>query len=217
MLSILHRPFNRIFLMNILDDIIDGLENWCKIFNEFFTVFFTNIKYIFAFILLIIGIMTLLRYRGMYRYERMRVQNKNFVEPDVKSKLKQSHVILGMVYICMSLGIYFNYFTIFLIWLLDPIPDRFVFQFINFSEVIDPDYLNRIADLNAAVYPHEKTVYFVFSFASFTALVQIFVCIWAIINNQNSLGNPMLVYTLLFSGLIEGMFFGFTTCLPFFI
>lgn len=217
MVSNLQQSFITISPEDILGDLIAGLESWCETLNEFFMFFFTYVKYLFALILLVIGVMTLLRYRGMYRYERLRAQNKNFVEPDLKNKLKQSHVILGMIYLCMSLGIFLNYFIYFLIWVLDPLPDRFIFQFINMFEVIDPEALNRFADINAAVLPHEKTVYFCFAFISFLALMQIFVCIWAIVNNNNSLGNPMLVYTLLFSGLLEGLFFGFTTCLPFFI
>jgi len=217
MLSIFPQSFIKILSENPFGDLFAGIEDFFNILNEFFLVFFTYVKYIFAFILLIIGIMTLLRYRGAYRYERMRVQNKNLVEPDLKSKLKQSHVILGSIYLCMSVGIFFNYFTYFLIWILDPLPDRFLFQFINFSDNIDPTYLNRIADINASVYAYEKTIYYAFSFVSFIALVQIFVCIWTIVNKNNSLGNPMLVYSLLFSGIVEGMFFGFTTCLHFFI
>jgi hypothetical protein len=217
MLSIFQPIYRSLHLNDIFGDIFGGIENWCMIFNELFILFFTYVRYIFAIILLIIAFMTIFRYRGIYLLEKLRTQYKNYIEPDFKDKVKQSHVILGMVYLCMSVGILTGYFTHFLIWVLDPLPDRFVFQFINFSDMIDPNYLNRITDINAALYPHEKTIYFVFSFASFVALVQIFVCIWTIINTDAYIGNPTKLFLLLFSGVIEGLFFGFTTCLPFFL
>lgn len=212
------QPIHKFIMSDdIFGQILGGLENWCEIFNDFFIVFCTYMKYIFGIILLFIGLMTLFRFRGIYRLERLRNQTKNFVEPDLKEKVKQSHVILGMIYICMALGIFTNYFTYFLIWVLDPLPDRFIFQFINFSDIIDPVCLNRISDINAAIYPHEKTIYYVFSFGSFIALVQILVAIWSIINESPHIGNPMIIFWLLFTGVIEGLLFGFTTCLPFFI
>ncbi|MBD3229160.1 MAG: hypothetical protein GF329_13335 [Candidatus Lokiarchaeota archaeon] len=160
--------------------------------------------------------MTLFRFRGIYRLERLRNQTKKYIEPDLKDKVKQSHVILGMIYLCMSLGIFTNYFTYFLIWILDPLPDRFIFQLINLSEA-NTEFMNPIPDINSMIYPYQKTIYYAFAFFSFVALVQIFVSVWSIINESPHIGNPMFIYSLLFSGVIEGMLFGFTTCLPFFI
>jgi len=83
--------------------------------------------------------MTLFRYRDVYQLERLRNQSKNYIEPNLKDKVKQSHIILGMIYLCILLGIFFGYFTHFLIWILDPLPDRFIFQFINFSDFYNID------------------------------------------------------------------------------
>ena len=49
-----------------LDDLISGLEEWCIAFNEFAVQFFGYLKNIFVFILLAIGISTLLKLRGHY-------------------------------------------------------------------------------------------------------------------------------------------------------
>ena len=57
---------------NPLDDILGGLEAWCEAFNEFAELFFGYLKYIFAFMLIIIGISTLLKLRGYYIRERMK-------------------------------------------------------------------------------------------------------------------------------------------------
>lgn len=203
-------------LDNIFENIFGGLENFFEIINTFFIIFCTNMKYIFAIILFFISIMTLFRFRGIYRLERLRNQTKKYIEPDLKDKVKQSHVILGMIYLCMSLGIFTNYFTYFLIWILDPLPDGFIFQIINLSEV-NTELMNPIPDINSMIYPYQKTIYYAFAFFSFVALVQIFVSVWSIINESPHIGNPMFIYSLLFSGVIEGMLFGFTTCLPFFI
>ncbi|MFX1280644.1 MAG: hypothetical protein ACFFA3_14810, partial [Promethearchaeota archaeon] len=55
---------------NIIKDVINGLENWCIAFNEFFLLFSKYLKYIFVFIILFIGIFTLLRFRGIYQQSR---------------------------------------------------------------------------------------------------------------------------------------------------
>ena len=47
-----------------LADLISGLEEWCIAFNEFAVRFFGYLKYIFVFILLAIGISTLLKLKG---------------------------------------------------------------------------------------------------------------------------------------------------------
>ncbi|MBD3195674.1 MAG: hypothetical protein GF317_11490, partial [Candidatus Lokiarchaeota archaeon] len=211
MMNLIYHPLlKNLFIENPIDNIFMGLENLCEVINGFFILFFSYVKYIFAIILLIIGLMTLFRQRGIYKLERLRTHSKNLMEQSVKDKLKQTHVILGMIYICMSLGIIFKYFTICLMWILEPLPDGFIFSFINFFEGINPEYIERLSDLDAALYPHEKTVFFVLAFFSFTSLIQIFVSVWTIINNGNRMGNPKMVYTLLFTGLVEGMLAGFT-------
>ena len=69
---VLFGQINKNFLSadNVFKDIIGGLENWCIAFNNFFLIFCGYLKYIFVFIILTIGIFTLLKLRGVYSQSR---------------------------------------------------------------------------------------------------------------------------------------------------
>ncbi|MFX1502883.1 MAG: hypothetical protein ACFFDH_18120, partial [Promethearchaeota archaeon] len=145
--------------MNILSaedlfkNIITGLENFCMTFNNFFLILCKYLKFIFVFIIFTIGILTLLRLRGVYRQSRLNGKDKHedlFLKP---------RLILGCSYIVLAFGILFNYITYFLIWILDPLPDRLIYSFIAFSG-IDPYYLNGIIDISNSQFPHEITIYY---------------------------------------------------------
>lgn len=201
---------NILSLDNVFKDIIEGLENWCIAFNDFFLIFCKYLKYIFVFIILSIGILTLLKLRGVYRQSRLVGTDKK-KDPFMKPRL-----ILGCFYIVLGFGILFNYFTYFLIWILDPLPDRLMYNFILFSG-IDPYYLNGIMDISASQFPHEKTLYYCFSLGSLLALLQVLISLWYLINNNRLINNPRRTFLWLFTGVMEGILFGFNTCLPFFL
>ncbi|MFX1392918.1 MAG: hypothetical protein ACFFAH_05005 [Promethearchaeota archaeon] len=195
-------------LINIAGEIIIGLEKWCMAFNNFAVIFFIYMKYIFVFILLSIGILTLLKFRGIYKTERLRGGKH---DPKNENQLYKPRLMLGIFYIFMALGIAFNYLTYFLIRCLDPLPDRFIFDFINFSGRIDSKDLNRIEDINAAKYPHEKSIYYCIAMASFGAILDVVICIHSIVNNN---GLNTKIIKMLIGGVITGMMTGWTTCLP---
>ncbi len=190
--------------------IIDSLENFCVLFNNFFLILCQYLKYIFVFIILAIGILTLSRFRGIYRQSRLRSVEK---EEDSFMKLR---LILGGSYIVLGFGILFNYFTYFLIWIFDPLPDRLIYNFIDFNR-IDPFYLNRINDISASQYPHEQTIYYCFSLGSLISILDILLSFWCLINNNGIVNNPRRILAFLISGVIGGMLFGFTPYLPFFL
>ncbi len=194
-------------------EVFEGLEQWCALFNEFFLILVIYLKYIFVFLLITIGISTLMKYRGMYRIQRV----KGFEAEDEKQdSLRNARLIVGWGYIFFGLGILFNFLTYFLIIVLDPLPDRFIFAFINFSDSIDPLIMNRIEDIEYAIYPHEKTIYYGVALGSLTALTNIIIVIYLFINN-NKVSNPQDITRVLISFLTLGMMCGFTTCLPFFL
>ena len=195
---------------NPLDDILGGLEAWCEAFNEFAELFFGYLKYIFAFMLIIIGISTLLKLRGYYIRERMKNSGDK-----LSSMLDKPRLILGTLYITIGFGIMFNWFTLFLLYLLDPLPDRLIFNFIDFYGGIDPTLMNRIMDFSAAIYPHEKTIYYCIALASFGAITDLAVALWYLINRVPF--NPKMGISLLIGGVSTGILTGFTTCLPFFL
>ncbi|MFX1377787.1 MAG: hypothetical protein ACFFA4_01720 [Promethearchaeota archaeon] len=195
---------------DVFEDIIEGLENFCIAFNNFFLILCQYLKYIFVFIILTIGILTLLRLRGVYRQSRLISKEKQedlFMKP---------RLILGCSYIVLAFGILFNYITYFLIWILDPLPDRLIYNFFEFSG-IDPYYLNRIADISASQFPHEVTIYYCFSFGSLMALLTVLISVWYLINNNRLINNPKNVFLWLISGVMQGILFGFNACLPFFL
>lgn len=190
--------------------IINSLENWCVAFNRFFIILCQYMKYVFVFILLFIGILTLTRLRGVYRDSRLKG-----VEKEEDSFMKP-RLIMGCSYIVLGFGILFNYITYFLIWVLDPLPDRWIYSFIDFSG-IDPFYMNRIIDVNASLYPHEQTIYYCFSLGSIISLLDILLSLWYLINNNRIINNPKRTISCLIFGVGGCILFGFTPGLVFFI
>lgn len=205
-------PFLFDAIDNPLNGIIKGLEDFCLAFNEFAIIFFGYMKYILSFILLAIGIMTLLKLRGIYVKERDRKGDKKTSE---KSALTTPRLIIGIAYIVIAFGILFNFFTYFLILVLEPLPDRLIFNFLDFAGNIDPFDMNRIMDLSAAIYPHEQTIYYCAAFASFGAIVDLVIAIWYMVNRITY--NPKAEFSMLFGGIMTGILAGFTTCLPLFV
>ena len=195
----------------IEEELISGLENWCILFNKFSRVVFISLKFIFVFIMLSIGILTLLKLRGIY----LKTRNNN-VE-DHEDGLKKPRLILGGTYIFLAIGILFNFLTYFLIWALDPIPDRMIFSFINFNGNIDPQYMNRIENIENSKYPHEKTIYYCVAYGSFISVLNLLLSIWYLINNNRVINNPGKAIASLLTSLIGAIMCGFTTFLPLFL
>ena len=180
------------------------------VFNNFFIILCQYLKYIFVFILLFIGILTLTRLRGVYRDSRLKGVEKE------KDLFLKPRLIMGCAYLVLGFGIMFNYITYFLIWILDPLPDRLIYSFIDFSG-IDPFYMNRIIDINASLYPHEQTIYYCFAFGSIMSLLDILLSLWYLINNNRIINNPKNIITCLIFGVVGCILFGFTPGLAFFI
>lgn len=206
------KAFLKINLINPLDDILRGLEAWFLALNEFAVIFFGYMKYILVFILLAIGISTLLKLRGSNLQERSNNADKEITEIN---KFRNPRLILGTIYIVIAFGILFNWFTLFLQWILDPLPDRLIFNFINFHGIIDPYIMNRIMDINASIYPHEQTIYYSIAIGSFIAITDVLIAIWYLVNRAPF--NPKMGFSLLIGGVTTGILLGFTTCLPFFL
>jgi len=199
---------------NIFDEVLYDLENWCKIFNRFSEAMFWYLKFILVFMLFMIGLLTIYKYRGFWKAIKFK-EYGNEEEKNIEEKLKEPNVIVGMIYIALGFGILFNYLTIFLIWLLEPLPDGFIFNFINFSGDIDPKHISRISDLDKAKYPHEKTIYYCLAYASFGAFVNLILGVrFIIITTNKSHKRP---FALLMSGLSIGVLTGFTTFMPLFL
>lgn len=200
----------KIFSSGIFNDLIEGLESWCLTFNYYAITLFLYLKYIFVMILFCMGILVLLKLRGVY-FSKERILHKN-----EKDFLKKLRLTLGSLYIFMAVGICFNFLTYMLIILLDPLPDRLIFSFINFSKDIDPLYLNRFEDIDSAQFPHEKTIYYLLAMGSFLGFLHLLISITLLLHN-NLNKKPRLVIMNLIDSLIECILLGFTTFMPLFL
>lgn len=210
-LFLMNSPRELNTLNNIVDQALSGLENWCSQFNSFCLIFFKYMKYIFVFILFFIGVLILFRLRGAY------FKNKASDFDRREDPLKKIRIVLASLYFFFALGILFNYLIYFLIWILDPLPDRFIFNFINFNGDINPYYLNRIEDISLARWEHEKTIYYCVALGSFLALIHFVLSIWYFLANNQPIINPRVTIANLICSLTELLLLGFTTCLPFFL
>ena len=188
------------------------LEEYLVGVNLFLEILFGYLKYIFGGILLIIGFLTLLSLRGKYFLERLRYSK----EEDLShNPLTKPRLIIGSFYIIFATGIIFDWFTHFLIIVLDPLPDRFIFFFIELTGITRPFGINFVADINQTTIPFEKTLYYGVAIGSFVALLDIVISIWQM-SVRDNIDEKKTIFALI-GGLAIGMMTGFTTCLPLFL
>ncbi|MFX0059553.1 MAG: hypothetical protein ACFE8J_14745 [Candidatus Heimdallarchaeota archaeon] len=189
----------------VLDDVFSNV-------NGFLEIFFGYLKYIFFAILLAIGLLTLFSLRGKYFLERLRYSKE---EKLADNPLTKPRIIISSVYLVIAFGVLFNWFTYLLIIVLDPLPDRFIFLFIQLSGITDPFGLNIVADISQATRPFEATIYYAVAMVSFIALLDILISIWQMVVRDNI--NEKKALIALIGGIVLAMLTGFTTCLPLFL
>lgn len=190
------------------------LPNFDDVFisiNSIIELLFGYLKYIFFGILLIIGILTLFALRGRFFLERLRYSKEEKLSDNPMTKPR---LILGTFYVVFAFGILLDWFTYFLLVIMEPLPDRFIFNFFTLFG-IDPFALNKISDINKAIYPYEKTIYYGVAIASFMALLTITLSLWQIITKQGQITKKSIVSLIM--GIIIGLLMGFTTSLPLFL
>ena len=198
--------------LSIINQFLPNFDGVFIEINSFIELVFGYMKYAFFGILLIIGILTLLSLRGIYFLERIRYNKEKELADNPMTKPR---MILGSLYIVFAFGILFDWFTYFLLAVLDPLPDRLVFNFISFSDIIDPYAANNISDISKTVYPYEKTIYYGVAIVSFMALLTIAISLWQIINKEGTKTKKSMIS--LITGIVIGIIVGFTTCLPLFL
>ena len=195
-----------------INQVLPGFDDVFIEINLFIELLFGYLKYIFFGILLIIGILTLFSLRGKYILERLRYSKE---EKLADNPMTKPRLILGLMYIIFAFGILLDWFTYFLLVVLDPLPDRLIFNFISLSGIVDPFALNNISDISKVVYPYEKTIYYGVAILSFLALLTIVISLWQIINKEGTITKKSIVS--LISGVVMGILAGFTTCIPLFL
>lgn len=193
------------------------VEEYLGVCNEFFSTFFWYIKYIFSIVFIILGFFTLLRYRGLYRNQKIMELGKKKEKTTIKEKLGKSHVIVGFTYIFLGFGITFNFLIYILIWCLEPVPDQYLFYILDYLQVFESEDIIRIFDINKATNDLEKLIFYIIAVISMVAFMQVAISIWFITKDGTPLGNPIVTYITLLTGIVEGIIVGFTTCLPLFL
>lgn len=130
-------------------------------------------------------------------------------------KSKETHVILGVFYFALATGILLGYLVHVLMFVLDPIPDAFLYDFINFAGFIPEEFMARFQDPDLAVYPYEKSIYYCFALTSFTGFAGIIMGLRFMIMYANKTHTTS--FKLFIAGVIDCLLFGFTTFMKCFI
>ena len=177
----------------ILNDIFTIVQN-------FTVIFFLSMKYIFSSILLILGAYTLISLK--FLDEKFR-DSKEKVNLDY---LKKKKVIIGIVYLSLGMGFLFNFFAIFLYFILprDGLLSAIIFHLINNGDLLQASSVVMVSDFFTML----------FAFLSFIALLSLFLSIWILLHDRQ-LNNSKSIVSWMISSLILGILFGFSYCLPF--
>jgi len=199
-LSIPGDPFNDIFGMSL------GFLEW---FNGIVAIFFSALKYVLFVLLVIMSVITLLKFKKNYAIFKSNVANKNLLEGFV---LKKKQLIGGVVYLLLAFGILFDFITFFFILILDPIPDRFALQLLNSFHIFNPWALTGVINMSNFGSPIETTVFYIFTTVSLICFVEVLVSVWLIITEN--IIHIKKVFLNLFAWIFMGFLFGFTTFLP---
>ncbi len=202
--------------MNPFEKLMKGFENFCVTFNNFSVATFFYLKYGLILLLFIISILTLTKYRGFFRDQKLRESKEDYNDnKSMKEKVREPHIILGIFYLALGIGILLGYLTRIMIIFLDPLPDRFIFDFINFSKVIPEENMERMKDIDKAKYPYEKSVYYIVAYFSFSGFVEIILGIrfMSLYSNKSHVTS----WKLFVFGVITCVLCGFTTFMPLFL
>ena len=190
----------------------DFLEEYLGNINSFLEILFGYLKYIFGGILIVIGLLTLFSLRGKFFLERLRYKKEEDLQ---NNPLTIPRIFIGTFYIIFATGIIFDWFTYFLIIVLDPLPDRFLFIYIPFTGISNPFGMNSFSDIQQSPIILEKTIYYGIALVSFIALLDILISIWQLSVRDHI--NEKKTILALMGGLAMGILTGFTTCLPLFL
>ncbi len=187
-----------------------GFEDWCLIFNQYILIIFKYLKFGFILALSFLGILTLIKLRGIY-FEKERV-----IEKSDHNNFKNIRLVVGLLFIFLAIGIYFNFLTYLLLFILDPLPDGFILNFLAFIGAIDPILINRLEHVSSETYPHEATIYYCLALCSFWGFLHLLISITLILHSGLN-RKPRSVIINFISSLIECVLFGFTTFMPLFL
>ena len=187
---------------------LPNINDLLLIFNNFLELSFFYLKYVFAGTLFMLGILTIWSLRGPYFLERLRYSKEEKLED---SPMTKPRLIFGTLYIVSGFGILFNWLIYFLIFLLDPLPDRYLLTIGEFTG-LDPFFLNQVSNIQLAELEYEKTIYYLIAMGSFFGLITIIHSLRLLIMGKKKDSRHGIM--ILIGGVMVCIFFGFTTSLP---
>jgi hypothetical protein len=196
--------------VNQIGDIFGNISwifNW---FNDISSVFFGAVKYLLFLILLTMSLLAFLKFKKHHAI--LKVNNSNDMTLEQKYSMKNKHLIIATVYLVFAFGILLDFLTYFMLVVLEPIPDRFAFQLVNYAGITNPWTLYGVVDPSSLGSPVETMVFYIFTYVSLVCFLDILVSVWLIITEN--IVHIKKAFFSLFTGVFFGFLVGFTTFLP---
>ncbi|MHA1104354.1 MAG: hypothetical protein ACTSPN_01400 [Promethearchaeota archaeon] len=168
---------------------------------SYIPLIFFFLKYTFVIVLFIIGLLILLRLRGIYFHHRIK-------DPGNSNKVMNNlRLVLGCTYMILAFGILFNYLTYFLIWLCQDF-NGLLLIFLNYVVSTLPIEISKyLINIEYYIYP-------IIALCSFFSILQYVMSIFYLVNNNRVISSPKKTVILLASSLFQIIGFGFA-CLPY--
>ncbi len=188
--------------------------------NAIMGAIYINLKFLLAGILIIIGILDITKWRGWFRTIRLKKTDlSEHEEEEMSKKLKEPNVILGLIYITFGIGILLNYTIYILMFILEPIPDQFLFAIIDAFN-LNPEMAGFVdIDILPTSYlsedPIERFIFNIIGYVSYSGFILLVIGMRFIIITTNK--SHITSYKMMIVGLITCIMTGFTTFMPLFL
>ena len=189
--------------------IYNPLVDFSILFNDFCETFFFYLKYIFVAFLVFFGIKTLFNYK-FFNSEDYKTQS------EYESFFNKLRMFVGIFFIFTGIGIFFNYFLYFLILILEPLPDQYIFDLLN-SANIDHHFIKDFSKIIASNNNYEKTLYYCIALGSFEANLRLILTLFFILSRRKKTIAPLKVTLVCVEALIQAILLGFSTYLKLFL
>lgn len=187
---------------DLLGPMLEFLSNILRGFNVFCYYFFQYGNVVFFFIFLIMGITLLANAKDKEYHEKIYARNLEFI--------KRRGRIGTAICLILSIAFLSKGFPVFLLWCFESFSHPLICLFPGVKEYYDSG-----TTLNA-VYSFDlgyTSIYFLFSLISMISIITVAFGIYLALFNKRVLRSKFKPYKILVAGIIQGIMFGFPTCL----